>query len=264
MNNISLDTTSFSEQLGIYDFLNVLLSGAIFVFGCSTISSGLNSWLWGDATLSKGIGIVLAMYIIGMVLQELGATMGRHCFKIYEKKSSSILKGKIDNNFCEKVDGGIVSNPLTLKQYQENADKLLKGFTLNEDGKFENDNVSRFVFSVCQYYVSIKGKDKKVEKLRALFNMSETLIICFWLLSIMALISIAFIKESSVLTNMPTLCCDYCSGKILLAIIFALIGLVFYKRAQRTMKNFLLILLGTYDAIIRAEEKEPEPRTTEV
>ena len=37
MSNISLDTTSFSEQLGIFDFFNILISGTTFIFGLSII-----------------------------------------------------------------------------------------------------------------------------------------------------------------------------------------------------------------------------------
>ena len=45
---------------------------------------------------------------------------------------------------------------------------LIKEFISDEDlERFENKYVSGFVFSMCQYYVSVKGNDKKVEKLRS-------------------------------------------------------------------------------------------------
>ena len=193
MNNISLDTTSFSEQLGIYDFFNVLLSGTIFVFGLCTISSNVEKFLWNNMTVQKWIGIVLIIYVIGMILQELGSKADRYCFKIYKSMNRSILKGKIDNGYKEEAKNAIVKNPILLERYRKIADKLTFEFITDKDNeKFENDYISGFVFSVCQYYVSIKGKDKKIEKLRALFAMSKTLIICFVLLAICALLSIAF------------------------------------------------------------------------
>ncbi len=44
MNNSLLETSSFSEQLGIYDFFNVLIYGAIFVCGTSVINSNINDY----------------------------------------------------------------------------------------------------------------------------------------------------------------------------------------------------------------------------
>lgn len=258
MNNISLDTISFSEQLGIYDFFNVLLSGTIFVCGCSIISTKLSTLIWGNITFQKGLCLVLGIYIIGMILQELGSLADRYLFKIYKGMSHSILKGKIDETYKEKTTNKIVKNPILLERHRKTADKLIEEFVSEkDDGRFENDYVSGYVFSICQYYVSIKGNDKKVEKLRALFAMSKTLIACFALLSLVAIFSVVFTKsECLIFQNISISGCTLCSGKIFLAGIFAVIGGAFYLRARRTMRNFLLILLGTYDAIIRAEENE--------
>lgn len=46
MDNITLDTTNFSEQLGLYDFFDVIVSGAVLVFGASAISQTLYTLLW--------------------------------------------------------------------------------------------------------------------------------------------------------------------------------------------------------------------------
>ncbi len=264
MNNISLDTTSFSEQLGIYDFFNVLLSGVIFVCGCSVVSSSVSSWLWSEMTFQKGLDIVLAIYVIGIILQEIGSIVDRKYFNIYKGMSQSILKGKLDDKYDKETTNKIIKNPILLERYRKTAEKLVEEFksdALKND--FDNDYVSGFVFGVSQYYVSVKGKDKKVEKMRALFAMSKTLIICFLALALFAFFSIIFIPDTSLIFgNIPTIGCGACSGKIILAIIFLMISRVFYFRAKRTMRNFLLILLGTYDAIIRVEENES--KTTEV
>ena len=73
MKNITFDTTNFSEQLGLYDFFNVLLAGTIFVYGCSAVSTKINSLLWNNMSFAKGLGLILMIYIIGIALQELGS-----------------------------------------------------------------------------------------------------------------------------------------------------------------------------------------------
>ncbi len=264
MKNITFDTTSFSEQLGIYDFFNVLLSGVIFVCGCSVVSSSLSSWLWSEMTFQKGLGIVLTIYVIGIILQEIGSIADRKYFNIYKGMSQSILKGKSDDKYDKETTNEIIKNPILLERYRKTAEKLIKEFKSDKFEKdFDNDYISGFVFCVSQYYVSVKGNDKKVEKMRALFAMSKTLIICFLALGLFALFSIVFIPDAPlILGNIPTIACKVCSGKVILTIVFLIISRVFYYRARRTMRNFLLILLGTYDAIIRVEENES--KTTEV
>lgn len=43
--NTSFESTNLLEHLGIYDFLNDLLSGSIFTFGICIINSGINNSL---------------------------------------------------------------------------------------------------------------------------------------------------------------------------------------------------------------------------
>ena len=254
MSEVTFDAANFSEQLGIYDFFNVLLSGTIFVSGYCMINSNVYKELWDNMTVPKGIIIALTIYIIGMVLQELGSLADRYIFKIYKGMNQSILAGWIDENYKEKTTNKIVSNPFLLKRYRTFAKELLKDFSIKECD-YDNKYVSGLVFSSCQYYVACYGKDKKIEKLRALFAMSKTLIVCFGILSILAVGSIVFSNEPSLLDGLPTWGCQTCSGKIYLFAIFALASIAFYHRAKRTMRNFLLILLGTYDALKRAEKR---------
>lgn len=261
MGNVTFDSTNFSEQLGIYDFFNVLLSGTIFIFGFCIISQDLNKYIWSNLSLSKSLGIILLIYILGMVLQEVGSIADRYIFKIYKGMNQKILKGNIDSQYEEEIRNKIITNPIVLARYRMTADRLIKAFVSDKnDERFENNHVNGFVFSVCQYYVSVCGKDKKVEKLRALFAMSKTLMTCFFLLSVLALFSVLTNTEPSInfvdLLGLSYLKCVNCASKVLLSICFASIGVLFVFRARRTMKNFLLILLGTYDALIRSAEEE--------
>lgn len=91
MDNITLDTTNFSEQLGLYDFFDVIVSGAVLVFGASAISQTIYTLLWQDITVAKGLGIVLLVYISGVVLQEIGSILDRHFFRIKHFTRSTFL-----------------------------------------------------------------------------------------------------------------------------------------------------------------------------
>lgn len=85
MDNITFEeTSSFSEQLGVYDFFNVIISGAVFVFGLCAINSNFWNLLFTDTTIYKGLGIVLLMYIMGLVLQEISSWA--------DKKKSKFMK----------------------------------------------------------------------------------------------------------------------------------------------------------------------------
>ena len=122
---------------------------------------------------------------------------------------------------------------------------------------FENDFVNESFFSICQYYVSVKGKDRKVEKLRGLFTMSKTLVACFASLALCSAFSLFLKSEATISFFDSTHTSNYqCANKIFWAIIFLIIAILFYKRTIRVMKNFLLVLLGTYDAILLAEKNE--------
>ena len=46
---------------------------------------------------------------------------------------------------------------------------------------------------------------------------------------------------------------EYCVDKIIIIVLFFCIGIAFRFRARRTMRKFLLVLLGTYNAILDDE-----------
>ena len=247
MKNITLDSTSFSEQLGLYDFFNVLIYGATFICGVSVLNNKFCEFLWANINFPKGLGIVLLIYITGMLLQDLGSKVDEYGTKFYRGMHQRILKGKAEKPFEEETSNDIIKNPVVLKKYRNVAKKLLEDFDIDtEDDKcFENKYINGYIFSISQYYVSIKGKDKKVEKLRALFSMSKILMSCFFLLAFCALGTLVF-----------NIGCEHCVDKIVMIMLFSGIGVAFWFRAKRTMRNFLLILLGTYNAILDDEERE--------
>lgn len=272
MNNITFEASSFSEQLGIYDFFNVLISGAIFVFGLSIVNEKIGNYLLGDITVAEGLGLVLLIYIIGLILQEIASFLDREHYKIYTGMNRRILMGNVDVKCirckrCEKFnEDSIIKNPVLLRQYRKHADMILGDLVSDTtDKRYDDEFVNGFVFSICQYYVAINGKDKKVEKMRALFSMAKTLMVCFALLAAYTLLALVFNVEISIeiwnTLGLPSHGCAHCLDKIILFIVFAGMARMFLWRAKKVMHRFLLILLGTYDAIIRSEkvnDKEKE------
>lgn len=265
MNNITFEASSFSEQLGIYDFFNVLISGAIFIFGLSIVNKKIGNYLLGDITVAEGLGLVLLIYIIGLILQEIASFLDREYYKIYTGMNRRVLSGNVQEKCiecqrCEKFQANrIIKNPVLLKRYRELADKLLGDLISDTtDKRYENKYVNGFFFSICQYYVAINGKDKKVEKMRALFSMAKTLMVCFALLAAYTLFALVFKVEMSIeilnTLGLPSHGCAHCLDKVILFIAFAGMARMFFLRAKKVMHRFLLILLGTYDAIIRSEK----------
>lgn len=264
MKNINLESTSFSEQLGLYDFFNVLIYGATFVCGIGALNNKFCKYLWENLSFQKGIGIVLLIYITGMLLQELGSAVDKYLTKLYKGMHRRILKGNLDKRYSTETTNDIIKNPVVLERYRYNAKKLLEEHNFkaedSRDDRFENEFVNGYIFSISQYYVSIKGKDKKVEKLRALFDMSITLMTCFFLLGICAFGALIFNTDMSIAicSNLGFAVhgCEHCLDKLIMIVLFLSIGTAFLFRAKRTMRNFLLILLGTYNAILDDEERE--------
>lgn len=265
MSNITLEASSFSEQLGVYDFLNVLVSGAIFVFGMCALNTEVNIYLFGNLNVAGGVGIVLLIYISGIVLQEI-ATIWDEKIALYTGMSRNILKGYIGDRSAEAIGSDVVKNPYLLKQYRKYASEIIgEEFPENEnDPIFQNGIASGAMFSVCQYYVAVSGCDKKVEKMRALYEMSKTMMIAFSALALFGLFTIGTNVMASIdFLSFAGLSACHCSiwlNKLLLTICFFTMAYLLYCRARKIMRKFLLILLGTYDAIKRAEKQQKDSR----
>lgn len=271
MSNITLqETSNFSEQLGIYDFFNVIISGAVFIFGLCSINQSLYQFLLNDIDVIKGLGIVLLIYIVGLILQEAAYFVDKKTFDIYKTMNRSIIKDTFDENGKRKLSNEIIDNSLLIERYRKLADNVLcdldRVIKMSDLIRYNDEEVNGFFFSVCQYYVAVNGKDKKIEKMRALYGMSKILMVSFGML---AIISVFIFQKNSVLgsilknifksmaeniiwiTQM-----DIFFYKVMVASIFFGIASIFYFRTKRIMRYFLLILLGTYDAIIRLENEE--------
>lgn len=118
------------------------------------------------------------------------------------------------------------------------------------------------LFSVSQYYVAVCGCDKKVEKMRALYNMAKTMMMTFAALTVAGILSLGSGVVSTidfcVLVGWEMGSCSRWINKVISIICCALMTYLMYIRAKGIMKKFLLILLGTYDAIKRTEKLQKD------
>ena len=182
------------------------------------------------------------------------ATQSVELFCAYKE----LFKGTTETN---NTDNDIFKNPLALKQYRNLADTILNQKILENEkdikyeSRFDNEYVNKFVFSEFQYYIIVNGKNQKFEKMRALYNMSKILGVCFMTLAIFTLFSpsypyIDIIKllgfKNNSISNF---------NKIIFIAIFVSVALLFYIRAKRILRRTLLILLGTYSALVRMEKQ---------
>ena len=262
MEKISLDTSSFSEQLGIYDFFNVIVSGAIFICGFFCINDNWYEQLFKQITMPKVLVLIVLVYIMGLVLQEIGSLIDTYILKVYVGATRNFLKGSIDDEenidfiikfgryikkiFIKKhkkqMSNSIICNPVLLERYNVLAKEILKDIPNDILVESTEGNINAYVFSVCQYSLAYYGKDKKVEKMRALFGMAKSLMTCFFILDI-----ITFIEYIGLVSNEQT-------KLTWLLIIFTCFTIVFRCRMGKIMRRMMLILLGTYDALIRGKQ----------
>ena len=131
---------------------------------------------------------------------------------------------------------------------------------------FWDSDVAKWIEGVAYILMheALPSAEEKVEKLRALFSMSKTLMSCFFLLAICALGVLIFNIDMSIgicsNLGLPIHGCEHCVDKIIMIAVFAGVGVAFRFRAKRTMRNFLLILLGTFNAIFEEEKQEENHR----
>ncbi len=251
MSDISVDATNFSEQLGTHDFFNVLIAGSAFLLGLCAVNSNINEYITKDIDIPRGFGLVILIYIVGCIIQELASIWDQYIFQIHRKTR---------NKFLNDINrDSIITNPMMLQLYRQSACKLL-GEYIGDYGhaNFNNDCTNRLIYTIYQYYAANKGKDHKIEKMRAIFNLSKTLTTSFALLALFALLSLFNNTEISInITGLFALNfgCPYnCTNKILLAIMFSFISWIFYLRTKNAMQRFLLVLYGTCTDLIRTEK----------
>jgi len=283
MSNVTLETSNFGEQLGAYDFFNVLVSGSVFLSSLAGILLCINDNLktLPDISILEGVIISVAVFFVGLIIQELGSIADRCIWHVKEYNYRNFLKkscpdkrimrmkrtwkyvDKIAYRQAQKSNKGncVIHNPALLCYYREIAKGIIDSHPVIKkkseySDPLEDDNVNRCIFSYCEYFVSCQGKDKKVEKLRALFAMARSFATCSFLVEVCSLIAIIYkclsdnLNPLSIYTN-PDL------QKLSAVCIVCLVSYqLFRSRMTKMMRYMILILMGNYNACIISQEFE--------
>jgi hypothetical protein len=227
-----------SEKLGLYDFFNVISVGAIFilhiVFLFPDMLSTYDNWLSDGAI--KFAGIFILAYLIGIFFQELGANLEN--IKFFN------MKRKLTTTFL--INETIIDNNVKLEQYRKYAKDIwkMKEIEFSEDFTPEQNG---YVYSYVEYYIEQKGRNKKFEKMRALYGMSKSLLCCMPFVIVACVIG--FILKITSIYNVSIV-------RILITLIYSSVSIiVYYLRAERCMKYRIRMMMGVYESCI-TEEKE--------
>lgn len=227
-----------SEKLGLYDFFNVISVGAIFILHIVFLFPKMLSSY--DKMLSDGVikfaGLFVLSYLIGLILQEIGAFVDEYWTKSKKNKIRNFL-----------IQENIIDNNVKLAQYQKYAKDILKekGFGFSKNLTQEQNE---YIYGYIEYYIEHKNRNKKFEKMRALYGMSKSLYCCMGLVVIMC-----------VLGFILTIIKKYEVGiiKLVLTSVYALISIIIYHfRAERCMKYRIRMMMGVYESCIEAENRE--------
>lgn len=226
---------SIFEKFSLHDFFNLVICGAVFVLSLDIIDISLLSFLHSKINIlnneiSYFVTTLLIFYMVGYVLQGIGLVIEEKKLKIQKSMTGTIL---LDNN-------NVIINSEKLKIYQEKAKQLFIMKNVKIKGnKFSQDQCEYF-FSYCNYFIEVKGYNKKTEKLRGLKALSNLWIICFSLLSLIGVIKIFFLllTEFSFLLMIRL---AFFTGISLLLSISSI------YRMKSDIKRWIRMILGIYE-----------------
>lgn len=230
MGNINIDT--FSEQLGIYDFFNVIVSGAIMGMLWYFIWPGFFEKTLFKIKVHISVVIIFTIilcYFTGMIIQEVGSIADRYVFHVKDKMRTTFLECREDNE--------VLTSSVRLNMCRKYAREILKESEIEYRGFFSKEE-TQYVCARMEYRISYIGKSGKMEKLRALFSMARSMVICM-IFSIILLLYTEFVIQESHLW-------DISSG--IWMVFLGICGLIFYYRMKKTMRYMLLIMIGNYEA----------------
>lgn len=232
-----------SEKLGLYDFFNVISVGAIFIIHILFLFPNLliKSFLYipNDA-LNFALWLVLS-YLFGLLLQEIGSFVDEHAMKIKKEKINNFLK-----------EGIVFDNNTKLNQYRKYAKEILQEMDLEFEGDFTQEQTA-YIYGYIEYYIEHRNRNKKYEKMRALYGMSKSLFCCMAIILIISVFSLLYVSISSLIYMQTPCTCVIIKNTIIL--IYAPISMIIYHiRSERCMKYRIRMMMGVYESCIEAEK----------
>lgn len=225
---------NISEKLGVHDFFNVLVTGATAIIGLLYIFVPINTIKNLSLGIKEWIVTIVICFILGIIFQEICSFVDRYFLRFREKMISSFLK----------KDSTIIDNTNKKTLYRKYGIQLLKDKHIKYEEDF-TDSQCNYIYGYCNYYIEVRGKHSKIEKMRALYDMSRTLFCLFTVLLITYII-----KQLSAVPQTLSIRV-FCFNLL----IFLTIILLFYYRMRRTLIYKFKMTMAVYENIIDSEKR---------
>ena len=236
---------SVFEKFSVFDFFNLVFSGAIFLIGiqflgirvfnlisllCSIDFTKVNS-------LEKVLYFTIVLcvcYVIGSCIQEVGSLFQNKCFDVQDKAISNLLN-----------DYEVVGNRQKHKVYVDKAKKLFESKDITIYDNCFSEDQCKYFFAYCVYYIQVRDYNKKTEKMRDVHGISNMLSTSFAILfifgSLTILINTIFGAE---------LLFEYTPSikSIILLVIYAVLAVLFWFKMKKNILYRIRMVLGVFDA----------------
>lgn len=237
--NISYENVmdNISEKLGLHDFFNVLIGGVVIVIGgiyiyTTLIDDKFYSQL--EVGAKELIFFIIISYVLGIVIQEVGSFFDRYVGHYRKKALQTFLKR----------DSDIIDNEEKKHIYR----KLGKNILENKEIEFQDEYTTgqcEYIYGYCCYYIEVRGKHTKIEKMRALYDMSRTLWSSFVML-LLAYILVAF-RINPQLISVKTFSIN--------VVIFAVIIFLLYNKMIKDLRYKIRMTMGVYETLVDLEKE---------
>ena len=252
---------SLFDRLGLYDFFNVIVAGGIVLLYSIGVA---NQWciLFRESWI-LGLFLLLVAYVLGIFCQEIGRFITETRLRIKDRQIGHMLKTKeeveivVTHYFQSKKRLAILNpkrikdflvkwirvtdNKCKLEDYEDKFKKICK--CSKEDETTLNPDEIKYAFACCIYYIGNRGKNQKVEKMRALYGMAQNLIGAGIMMIISGTVICLFGKQML-------------SGKVILCslaatIVLELVGLV---RVIVYSKHMIRMTMGVYQDCLENDD----------
>ena len=219
---------NISENLGLYDFFNVIGAGAIFNIHIMLLFPDVLSKYQSMITneMLQIIGFVILSFFFGLVIQEVSEVI----------KRPLRIKEKMEKRFL--IDKDIIGNDIKLKMHRRYAKDILHKKQIKHEKKL-NEKQNEYIYAYVIYYIEHRKRNKKLERMRALYGMSKLLICTMFLIFLAA--------ATGIFISMDLERIKICIG---ICIYSAVTAVLFYKRANRVMKFQIRMAMGVYESCI--------------
>lgn len=236
-------TSGIIDKLSLLGFFNVMLSGAILLYGISPI---LNKYAPGlfyiklgvEKDFEKIVVICIICFVLGYLLQTVQAVvfkgMRSHivakCLVDMGVTDDNVPLNIVPLNSAPLKSKSVLANQYHRKGLTKMAEKL---FAEKELGDFDPNNkeMCKYFFDYCVTSNSIRGYSSKASQSSEAANVFEQLAVTFYILTILGIVML--------ILGRPNV--------LLYSVAYMALGSVFTGRAYQARLNWAKAVLSTYE-----------------